>query len=92
LRPLEITYPRAAKRRRAQGLVLVYVLIGNDGRAWDVRLYRSSGEADLDEAAVSAVRAAQFKPHRVNGEARPVKVLVPVKFHLDAAPKAPRIR
>jgi TonB family protein len=92
LRPLEIVYPRAARRRRAQGLVLVYVLVGSDGTPWEVRLFQSSGEAELDEAAVSAVRKALFKPRQVNGEAQPVKVLVPVNFHLDVEPAAARIR
>lgn len=81
--PLELNYPRSAKRRRAQGMVYVYVLVGHDGMPWDVKLYRGSGHPDLDEEALRAVRKALFRPKVIDGMARPVRALVPVNFHLE---------
>jgi protein TonB len=82
LEPLQLTYPRPAKRRRAQGMVLVHVFIDSEGRPRVVNLYRSSGDSDLDREALRAVRKARFRPPSVNGVPESVQVLVPVNFFL----------
>lgn len=82
LRPLQLTYPRPAKRRRAQGMVLVYVFIDSEGSPRVVSLHRTSGDSDLDKEALRAVRNARFRPPSVNGVPESVQVLVPVNFFL----------
>jgi protein TonB len=76
-------YPAASRRRGETGRVLVRVQIGADGRVHDVRVARSSGHARLDESALSAVRAARFKPHIENGAAVTVWSIVPIDFLLE---------
>lgn len=50
-------YPQAAQQ---QGVTLVEFDRGEDGKATDVKVYRSSGNADLDAAAVTAVQNAEL--------------------------------
>jgi len=75
-------YPEEARRRRQQGVVLVSVEVGADGRASEVALARSSGFPLLDEAAVQAVRRWMFDPARATGLPVPSRVEVPVRFSL----------
>jgi protein TonB len=81
-RPPAPRYPPEAKRARAQGLVLLRVLIDAQGRAAAVSVHRSSGHAALDDAARAAVLAALFKPYEENGVARSAEVIVPIEFSL----------
>lgn len=73
-------YPHEARKRRRQGVVLVRVLVDRAGKPSEVRIERSSGHADLDEAAREAVRRAMFKPHLENGEPRMALAFVPIEF------------
>ncbi len=77
-----LTYPPAARRARAQGMVLLTVLIGPDGNPLDVKVQRSSGHSHLDRAAREAVMHYRFKPYRENGVARTVQAIVPIEFSL----------
>lgn len=73
-------YPAEARKRRVQGVVLVRVLVDEDGKPCDVRIERSSGHEDLDAAARDAVRRAMFKPYLENGVPRMALALVPIEF------------
>jgi len=53
------------------------------GRPSQVLVQTSSGYPLLDEAALSAVRAAQFRPFVEGGFAKPVWVLAPITFNLQ---------
>ena len=75
-------YPRRARRRHHQGLVLVEVQVGPDGRPLGVKLARSSGHKELDRAALAAVRGWRFRPARRNGKAVAARVEVPLRFRL----------
>jgi protein TonB len=68
---------------RQQGVVMVSVEVGTDGRASDVSINRSSGFAQLDQAAVRAVRRWIFEPARAGGLPVPSRVEVPVRFSLS---------
>lgn len=64
-------YPLAARRMRLEGTVLVRISIARDGHIVAVHVRQSSGEAVLDNAAMSAVRSvASFPsaPAEVEGE------------------------
>lgn len=80
-------YPRAARQARIQGTVLVWVLIGEDGRPREVRVHRSSGHVQLDREGCDAVREALFRPWVQQGSPRRAQVIVPVEFllHIQAS-------
>lgn len=80
--PPVVRYPPAAQRARLQGVVLVKVLIGIDGRPAEIAVERSSGHEILDEAARDIVRAARFRPYSTNGVARMAYVRLPIEFSL----------
>ncbi|NLY63850.1 MAG: energy transducer TonB [Alcaligenaceae bacterium] len=73
-------YPRSAKMRGEKGTVIVRVLIGTNGTAKRVTLQRATQYASLNEAALSAVRRARFKPYMVNGVPREAMADIPIKF------------
>ena len=75
-------YPPEARRRNEEGEVLLLVLIGPDGMAKEVSIYRSSGNPLLDEAARQAVYTAVFRPFSVNGVALAGKVIAPFRYNL----------
>jgi protein TonB len=78
------TYPSASRRAGEQGTVMLKILIGEDGRARDVQVERSSGFARLDDAAVDAVRKWRFAAAVKNGAAMTGWVTLPVTFRLDS--------
>jgi protein TonB len=80
--PPQPVYPRASERRREQGRVIVRVLISTEGSVIDVSVRTSSGHSRLDEAAISAVRRAQFKPYTENGVAYRAMADIPFDFVL----------
>lgn len=75
-------YPARSRKAGEQGNVMVRVLIDVTGRPAQVSLQTSSGHPALDDSAVSAVRAAQFKPYAEGGLPQAVWVLVPINFVL----------
>ncbi len=76
-------YPTRSRRAGEQGTAIVRILVDVAGRPAQVSLQTSSGHPELDASAVSAVRAAQFRPYVEGGLAQAVWVLVPIKFVLQ---------
>jgi protein TonB len=76
-------YPVRSRRAGEQGTATIRVLVDVTGRPAQVSLASSSGHADLDQAALSAVRSAQFRPYVEGGLAQSVWVHVPIKFVLQ---------
>lgn len=77
-------YPRPAIRTRAEGTVLLEVLVGIDGRPLGVRVRDSSGHRVLDAAARDHVlREWRFRPATRDGQPVQAIGLVPVNFRLD---------
>jgi protein TonB len=76
-------YPAPSRRAGQQGTVMVRVLVDIAGRPSQVSLQTSSGHTALDESALSAVRAAQFRPYAEAGAAQAVWVIVPIRFVLQ---------
>lgn len=75
-------YPRLARRRGQQGLVMVRAKIGLDGKVEAVELMASSGYQSLDISALQTVAEWEFHPHRVNEQRSMAWVEVPVEFSL----------
>lgn len=86
LEPPAPVYPLASRRMQEQGEVLIKVEIGTDGRARQLQVSRSSGSPRLDNAALTAVRAARFKPYTENGVPLVVWTTVPIQFELENKP------
>ncbi len=78
------SYPRASLRAGHTGVVQLEVHVGIDGRPLSVRVHRSSGYRDLDQAALRQVqRHWTFQPAMRDG--RPIEAIgvVPIAFDLD---------
>ena len=74
-------YPRHLRDRRVSGTTLVWLLIDEIGRVVKTQVKESSGEADLDKAALQVARTMLFTPAK-NRESQPVKVWIqlPIVF------------
>jgi protein TonB len=71
-------------RDRAQGTVLLQVLVDVDGRPLQVTIHRSSGNRRLDRLAQQHVQARwSFQPATRDGRAVQAIGLVPIDFRLD---------
>ncbi|MHA1536024.1 MAG: energy transducer TonB, partial [Alphaproteobacteria bacterium] len=77
-------YPQSARRRGAEGRAVLAVQVGTDGRARSVVLRQSSGHADLDAAALEAVRRWRFAPASRGGVGVEGLAIVPIRFRLVA--------
>jgi len=58
-------------------------MVDAKGVAGAINIARSSGAADLDQAAIEAVRRWRFHPARQGGVAVASRVQVPVRFQLS---------
>jgi protein TonB len=65
-------YPPVAQAARVQGVVIVEIVIGTDGRVQDAKILRSIPL--LDEAALDAVRQWEYSVTQLNGT--PVRVIM----------------
>ncbi len=74
-------YSEEARKAKYQGTLVMWLIVGTDGRPHDIRVIRSLGMG-LDEKAVSAVKTWKFEPGRRNGTAVAVQVNVEINFHL----------
>lgn len=74
-------YSDEARRAKYQGTVVLWVVVGPDGRVHDVRVQRTLGMG-LDERAVEAVKRWKFEPARKDGQAVAVQVNIEVRFTL----------
>ena len=83
LEPPAPEYPRLSKRNAESGKVVVRVYIDVAGMPRNVQVSTSSGFARLDDAAVSAVQKARFRPYTENGQATAGWTNVPINFELE---------
>jgi protein TonB len=81
--PPSPTYPAQSKRLGETGRVTVRVFIDEAGNAKDVRVERGSGHSRLDEAALTAVQRARFKPYMENGLPLAGWAFIPIDFGLE---------
>jgi TonB family protein len=80
---VEPTYPPGAIARQASGVVTVTVEVAADGSVANAELATSSGDAELDDAAVAAVREWRFEPAQCDGVPYATSGSVSVTFDLD---------
>lgn len=61
-------YPDIAREQGVQGTAIVLATIGPDGRVLSVAVDQSTGNRQLDNAAVAAARASRFAPPEIDGK------------------------
>jgi protein TonB len=74
-------YSDEARREKFQGSVVLWVVVGADGKPYDIRVARTLGMG-LDEKAIAAVRQWKFEPAILNGHPVAVQINVEVRFRL----------
>lgn len=77
----EPSFSEEARKAKAQGIVLLLLVVGKDGHPYDIRVRQSLGMG-LDEKAVEAVNRWRFRPATVHGQPVATKIAVQVDFHL----------
>ncbi|MGL4734586.1 MAG: TonB family protein [Enterovibrio sp.] len=83
VKPTPPHYPRAARIKGQQGVVMIEVWLDGWGRQTKLEIAESSGFDTLDKAAIAAVKAWQFKGHSINGQTMASRLKVPVRFELN---------
>ncbi|MDP8990641.1 MAG: TonB family protein [Acidobacteriota bacterium] len=78
---LEPHYSEEARIGRLQGTVTVSVVVGEDGRAKNIRVTKSLG-LGLDEKAIEAIGLWQFIPGEKEGMPVPILATIQVNFRL----------
>jgi periplasmic protein TonB len=74
-------YSEEARKAKYQGTVILWVIVGIDGRPRDIRVMRSVGMG-LEQKAIEAVRIWKFDPGRKDGHPVAVQVNIEVAFRL----------
>lgn len=74
-------YSEEARKAKYQGTVVLWLIVGPDGRPRDIHIARSVGMG-LDEKALEAVRTWRFEPARKDGQPVAVQINVEVIFRL----------
>jgi TonB family protein len=74
-------YSDEARQAKYQGTVMLWAVVGADGKAHEIQVQRSLGMG-LDEKAIEAVRGWKFAPGMKDGVPVPVQVNIEVEFRL----------
>lgn len=75
-------YPRAARRKGHEGSVTVAAVVTETGVVASADVVASSGHAELDDAALAAVRTARFAPATEEGVCVSGRVRLVIAFKL----------
>jgi len=75
-------YPRIARQKGWQGMVVLQVDVDENGLPSEVQVKESSGHSVLDKAAYESVKKTRFMPVRILGRAYPASVTLPIRFIL----------
>ena len=74
-------YSEEARKVKHLGTVVLWLVVGPDGKPRDIRVLRTLG-LGLDEKAIEAVRTWRFEPAMKDGRPVAVQINVEVNFHL----------
>jgi TonB family protein len=77
----EPKYDERARNARVEGTTVLWAIIGVDGLATHIKVFRALNPG-LDAEAVKALKAWRFEPGKVNGVAHPTQVTVEMNFRL----------
>lgn len=76
-----LEYPPIARQAGMEGLVVIQVVVNQDGMPVEPLVARSAGEV-LDRAAVDAVMKLRFVPGKQRGRPVRVRFSIPIRFRL----------
>ena len=76
-------YPRIARRRGYEGVVVLKAEILPNGRVGELRIRRSSGHYILDKSALRTVKKWKFIPAKRGEEPIRIWAEIPIKFTLE---------
>ena len=82
-------YPSSAQASGEQGDVVLDVEVNDAGRARDVRVKRSSGFDDLDNAAIETALNWRYIPAVVNGDTATSWTTIKIHYEKPVAPPNP---
>jgi protein TonB len=74
-------YSEEARKAKYQGICVLWLVVGPDGRPRDIKIARTLG-LGLDEKAIEAVRNWKFEPAMKDGKPVAVAINVEVSFRL----------
>lgn len=74
-------YSEEARKSKYQGVVVLWLIVGPDGRPRDMKVVRPLGMG-LDQKAIEAVRQWKFEPAMKDGKPVAVQINVEVNFRL----------
>jgi periplasmic protein TonB len=74
-------YSEEARKAKYQGVCVLWLVVGPDGRPRDIKVTRTLG-LGLDEKAIEAVKTWKFEPAMKDGKPVSVEISVQVDFHL----------
>lgn len=77
----EPSFSEEARKAKQQGVVGLLLVVGPDGRTYNIRVRQSLGMG-LDEKAIEAVSHWRFKPATRNGQPVATEIAIEVDFHL----------
>ena len=77
----EPSFSDEARKAKFQGIVMLMVVVGTDGRPYNIRVRQSLGMG-LDEEAIAAVKNWRFRPATFHGQPIATQIAVQVDFHL----------
>lgn len=80
LSPIHPIYPSIAKAAHIEGTVVVQAVISRTGTIESLHVL--SGPAMLQSAAIDAIRAARYRPYKLNGEPTEVQTTFTVNFKI----------
>jgi TonB family protein len=75
-------YPRVAKMRRSEGIVILSLLVNEKGRVDQVKVLRKAADSLLDEAATKAAKDWTYLPGKKDGKKIKTWVTETVPFKL----------
>ncbi len=77
----EPSFSDEARKSKTQGIVLLAIVVGVDGKPYNIRVQQSLGMG-LDEKAIEAVNRWRFRPATFNGQPVATQIAVEVTFRL----------
>ena len=81
---VEPVYPEIARELHAQGTVLVQVTVDETGQVIDAVVVESTTIEALEQAALKAARASQFKPAKQRDVPVKARIVIPFRFVLKS--------
>ena len=70
-------YPRKARKGHSEGSIVIWMIVGSDGRTRDAQVKRGISP-ELNQAAMDAAEECRFRP--ATKEGKPVAVSVSIRF------------